>query len=147
MGKQRKKSWSSNGDEEEEDSIFKNQFFLEGLLAHTGTPEARQHEEMANTLWDLMEGVQLDPQQHMLIWPDAERLDLEQSIQRIQKRYPNIAGDRVENFLLFWLRAGYAPENCSQKELDELGRLTNQWAKDYERRPKTSRKRGRTRHS
>jgi hypothetical protein len=146
MGK-RKKSWSSNGDEEEEGSIFANKFFLEGLLAQKGTPEARQHEAIANALWDVLESVQLDAQQRMLIWPDAERLDLEQSIQRIQQQYPGITRDSVENFLLFWLKAGYAPENCSQNELDELGRLTNQWATDYERLPKPSRKRGRTRHS
>ena len=55
MGKPRKKSWSSNGNEEEEDSLFANKFFFEGLLAQKGTPEARQHEEIANALWDLLE--------------------------------------------------------------------------------------------
>ena len=60
MGKPRKKSWSSNGNEEEEDSLFANKFFFEGLLAQKGTPEARQHEEIANALWDLLEDVQLD---------------------------------------------------------------------------------------
>jgi hypothetical protein len=147
MGKRRKKSWSSNGDEEEEGGIFADRFFLEGILAQKGTPEARRHEQIANALWDVLEGVQLDAQHRMLIWPGAERLDLEQSIRRIQQQYPSIARDSVQDFLLFWLKAGYAPENCSQNELDELGRLANQWATDYERLPKTSKKRGRTRHS
>jgi hypothetical protein len=36
--------------------------------------------------------VELDAKQRQLIWPDAERLDLVQSIQRIQKLYPDFPG-------------------------------------------------------
>ena len=147
MGKQRKKSWSSNGDEDKGDSVFANPFFLEGLLAQKDTPEARRHEKIANALWDQLEGVQLDAEQRRLIWPGAERLDLEQSIQRIQKQYPSIPRGTIADFLLFWLKAGYTPENCSEKQLDELAKLTDQWAKDYERSPRASKKWGRTRHS
>ena len=147
MGKQRKKSWSSNGDEEKGDSVFANPFFLEGLLARNDTPEARRHEKIANALWDQLEGVQLDAKQRMLIWPGAERLDLEQSIQRIQKQCPSTPRDTIADFLLFWLKAGYTPENCSEKQLDELAKLTDRWDKDYERSPRASKKWGRTRHS
>jgi hypothetical protein len=45
MGKPRKKSWSSNGDEEEGDSIFANNRFLEGLLEWMGSPEGQHHIE------------------------------------------------------------------------------------------------------
>jgi hypothetical protein len=147
MGKPRKKSWSSNGNEEEEDSLFANKFFFEGLLAQKGTPEARQHEEIANALWDLLEDVQLDARQRTLIWPDAERLDLKQSIQRIQKQCPAIPRDRIEDFMLFWLKVCHDPQNYSQAQLDELNELTGRWVADYERRLKTSKKGARTRHS
>jgi hypothetical protein len=49
-----------------------------------------------------------------LIWPDAEPLDLEQCIQRIQKEYPDFPRDEVEEFLLDWIDMGYDPENYSQ---------------------------------
>ena len=53
-----------------------------------GSREGQQCIEVRDVLWDLLEDVQLDAKQRQLIWPDAERLDLDQSIQRIQKLYP-----------------------------------------------------------
>jgi hypothetical protein len=48
----------------------------------------------------LLEHAQLDAKQRKWIWPDAERLDLEQSIQRVQTKYPDFPRDEVEEFLL-----------------------------------------------
>src|ERR1700723_3134108 len=90
MGKPRKKRWSSYGDEAEEKTLSANNFFREGLLMQKGAPEARQFEKTANTLWNLVEDVQLDARQRTLIWPDAEQFDLQQSVQRIQKQCPGI---------------------------------------------------------
>ena len=82
-----------------------------------------------------------------LIWPDAEPLDLEQSIQRIQKEYPDFPRDEVEEFLLDWIDMGYDPENYSQAQLDELDSLTERWVADHLRKKKASKKQKRTRHS
>ena len=49
------------------------------------SPEGQQCIELRDVLWNLLEDVLLDAKQRKLIWPDAERLDLEQSIQRVQK--------------------------------------------------------------
>jgi hypothetical protein len=50
------------------------------------SPEGQQSIEVRDVLWNLVEDVQLDAKQRKLIWPDAESLDLEQSIQHIQKK-------------------------------------------------------------
>jgi hypothetical protein len=102
--------------------------------------------EISDALWDLLEDVQLDAKQRKFIWPDAQRLDLEQSVQHIQKHYPDFAQDRIEEFLIGWIEAGYDPENYSQAQLDELDRLTEQWIVDHMRQSKTSKKGKRTRH-
>jgi hypothetical protein len=73
--------------------------------------------EVHDVLWDLLKDVQIDAKQRQLIWPDAERLDLEQSIQRIQKLYPDFPRDEVEEFVLNWIDMGYYPENYSQAQL------------------------------
>src|SRR5580658_9853506 len=138
MGKPRKKSWSSNGDEEEGDSIFANNRFLEGLLEWMGSPEGQHHIEISDDLWVLLQDVQVDAKQRLLIWPDAERLTIDQSVQRIQKQHPGSPRESVEDFLLFWLEAGYDPENYSQKQLDEIDKLTERWVKDCKRQPKIS---------
>jgi hypothetical protein len=63
----------------------------------------------------------LDPTfvHRQLIWPDAERLDPVQSIQRIQKLYPGFLDTRSRKFYStgsIWA----TPENYSQAQLNEL---------------------------
>ena len=83
MGKQRR--------EQPPDSIFGDNPFGDGFLEWMGSREGQQCMEIHDVLWDLLEDVQLDAKQRQLIWPDAkrtarkQRLDLDQSVQRIQK--------------------------------------------------------------
>ena len=89
----------------------------------------------------------LDAKQRKLIWPDTERLDLDQSVRRIEKEYPNLPRDQIEEHLLYWIEMDYAPEDYSKAQLDELDRLTERWVADHLRQTKTSKKGKRTRHS
>ena len=139
MGKQRR--------EQPQDSIFADNPFVDGFFEWMGSPEGQQRIEIHDVLWDLLADVQLDAKQRKLIWPDAERLDLEQSIQRVQKKYPDFPRDEVEEFLLDWIDMGYDPENYSQAQLDELDSLTERWVADHLRMTKASKKQKRTRHS
>ena len=77
MGKQRR--------EQPQDSIFADNPFLDGLFEWMDSPEGQKSIEVRDVLWNLLEHAQLDAKQRKLIWPDAERPDLEQSIQRVQK--------------------------------------------------------------
>jgi hypothetical protein len=139
MGKQRR--------EQPQDTIFADNPFLDGLLDWMGSPEGQQCIALRDVLWDLMEHVQLDAKQRKLIWPDAEPLDLEQSIQRIQKEYPEFLRGQIEEFLLNWIDMGYDPQSYSQAQLDELDSLTERWVADHLRKAKVSKKQKRTRHS
>jgi len=146
MGKPRK-------EQPEAESIFANNPFIEGLFEWMDSPEGQQSIAVRDVLWDLLEGVQVDAKQRQLIWPGAkrtarkERLDLDQSVQRIQKMCPEFPGGDIEEFLLDWIDMGYDPENYSQAQLDELDKLTERWVADHRRKAKTSKKQKRTRHS
>jgi hypothetical protein len=146
MGKPRK-------EQPEAESIFANNPFIEGLFEWMDSPEGQQSIAVRDVLWDLLEGVQVDAKQRQLIWPGAkrtarkERLDLDQSVQRIQKMCPEFPGGEIEEFLLDWIDMGYDPENYSQAQLDELDKLTERWVADHRRKAKTSKKHERTRHS
>ena len=139
MGKQRR--------EQPQHSIFADNPFLDGLFEWMDSPAGQKSIEVRDVLWNLLEHAQLDAKQRKLIWPDAERLDLEQSIQRVQKKYPDFPRDEVEEFLLDWIDMGYDPENYSQAQLDELDSLTERWVADHLRMIKASKKQKRTRHS
>lgn len=146
MGKPRK-------EQPEAESIFANNPFIEGLFEWMDSPEGQQSIAVRDVLWDLLEGVQVDAKRRQLIWPGAkrtarkERLDLDQSVQRIQKMCPEFPGGEIEEFLLDWIDMGYDPENYSQAQLDELDKLTERWVADHRRKAKTSKKQKRTRHS
>ena len=135
MGKQRR--------EQSQDSIFVDNPFVDGFLEWMGSREGRQYIEVRDVLWDLLEDVQLDAKRRQLIWPDAERLDLVQSIQRIQKLYPDFPGHEIEEVLLNC----YDPKNYSQAQLNELDSLTERWVADHLRTANASKTRKRTRHS
>jgi hypothetical protein len=119
MGKPRK-------EQPEAESIFANNPFIEGLFEWMDSPEGQQSIAVRDVLWDLLEGVQVDAKQRQLIWPGAkrtarkERLDLDQSVQRIQKMCLEFPGGEIEEFLLDWIDMGYDPENYSQAQLEKM---------------------------
>ncbi len=137
MGKQRK--------EHPEDNVFVNKPFIEEFSDWMESPQLWT--EICDRLDDLLKDVQLDAKQRQFIWPDADRLDLQQSVQRIHKQYPDFPCDKIEEFLIDWIDMGYAPENYSQAQQDELDRLTERWVADHMRRSRTAKNGKRTRHS
>jgi hypothetical protein len=139
MGKQRK--------EHPEHNVLVSKPFIEELSDWVDSPEGELWTEICDALEDLLEDVRLDAKQRQFIWSDADRLDLEQSVQRIHKQYPDFPCDKIEEFLIDWIEMGYAPENYSQAQLDELDRLTERWVADHMRRAKIAKKGKRTRHS
>ena len=126
MGKKRKQP--------SEQSVFDDNPFLEGFFAWMDSPEGERAREVLDALLDLMEDVQVDPKQRKFVWPDAGSLDLQQSIEHIQKECPDFSVEEIEGHLLYWIESGYGPDNCSQEQLEELERLNLQWVADYTRR-------------
>jgi hypothetical protein len=139
MGKQRK--------EHAEDNVFANKPFIEEFSDWMDSPAGELWTEICDALDDLLKDVQLDAKKRQFIWPDADRLDLEQSVQRIHKQYLDFPCDKIEEFLIDWIDMGYAPENYSQAQLNELERLTERWVAGYMGTANIAKKGKRTRHS
>jgi len=132
--------WRKEPVEDLADNIFANNPFLDDLLEWRHSPEGERFAELADALCDLMEDVQLDAKQRKFIWPDGERLDLDQSVEHIQKQYPDFRRDWIEEYLIDWIDMDYAPEHYSEAQLEELDRLTARWIADHMRRAKTSKR-------
>ena len=96
--------------------------------------EGEQFGEFSDTLCDIMEDVQLDARKRQFIWPDGKRLDLDQSVARIQAQYPDFRGDWIEEYLIDWIDMDYAPQHYSEEQLDELDQLTEKWVDAHERK-------------
>ena len=140
-------NWRKENADDLADSVFANNPFVEDLLEWRHSPEGQQFAELSDALCNLMEDVHLDAKQRRFVWPDGTRLDLDQSVARIQTQYPDFRRDWIEEYLIDWIDMDYAPEHYSPAQLDELDRLTAQWIADHVRRAKTSKKKRKTRHS
>lgn len=134
MGK--KNTWSSNYELPLEPLLEDNPF-LDALFERMHSPAGGLYREVSETLWPLLQQLQVDAKHRKLIWPDGQRLDLDASVQQIQTTYPEFPREPIESRLLSWLDAEYAPANYTPKQLDELDRLTERWINDHSRRSGT----------
>jgi hypothetical protein len=139
MSKQRK--------EPSDDDVFVNKPFIDEFSDWIDSPEGEQWTEISDAIEDLLLDVQLDAKQRKFTWPDAERLGVEQSVERVRRQCPDFPCEKIEEFVIDWIEMSYEPENYSQAQLDELERLTEQWVADHMRRSQASKKGKKTRHS
>jgi hypothetical protein len=91
------------------------------------SPEGELWFEMSDTLEVLLKDVGLDAKERKFLWPDG-RLDLEQSVRRINQHYPDFPEQKIEEFLIHWIQALYVPEGYSESQMNKFERLTAQWA-------------------
>ena len=131
MGKKNKWGWDK---ELPEEHPFENNPFIEALFERMHSPEGELSSEVSETLWPLLQKLQVDAKQRKLIWPDGKRLDLDESVQNIQTDYPDFSRELIESRLISWLDMEYAPQSYSPEQLDELDRLTERWINDHSRR-------------
>jgi hypothetical protein len=84
-----------------------------------------------------MKDAGIDAEERKLIWPDATRLDIDQSIRRINTQYPCFSEDNIKEFLIFWLQAPYVMlDGYSKSKTAKLERLHNRWVADLEEEEK-----------
>ena len=131
MGKKNKWGWSH---ELPEEHLLDDNPFIEALFERMHSPEGEIYSEVSETLWPLLQELQVDTKQRQIIWPDGKRLDLDESVQNIQTDYPDFPRELIESRLISWLDMEYAPESYSPEQLDELDRLTEHWINDHYRR-------------
>lgn len=107
--------------------------FVEGLLDWMDSPDGELSIEVMDTIFALLEEVEVDAKCRKLIWVDGTRLPIDEAVQRIHADHPQFPIEQVEDRLISWLEMGYAPEHYSQQQLEELDRLTEQWIEEHYR--------------
>ena len=126
---------------------FEDNPFLEDFIDWMNSPEGELSGEVSDLVWTRLEKVAVDAKRRKLVWEDGKALSITESVQRIHADYSDLPLDLIEEHLIAWLEMEFAPPSYSQKQLDELDRLTEKWIEDHERQAEASRKHGRTRHS
>ncbi len=131
----------------QEQHPFEDNPFLEDFFDWMGSPEGELSGVVSDAVWMLLEKVDVDAKNRKIIWEDGKGLSITESVQHIHADRLDFPLDLIETHLIGWLEMEFAPPTYSQKQLDELDRLTDKWIKDHERQANAGRKRGRTRHS
>ena len=113
-----------------EELLFQNNAFIDALFEPMHSPEGNLYSEVRESLWPLLQTLQVDAKQRKLIWPDGKPLDLDESVHNIHTDYPEFPRELIESRLISWLEMEYAPESYSPEQLDELDQLTERWIND-----------------
>lgn len=124
MAGKKKQSWS----------VIDSNPFVDDFLDWMGSPDGQTTIDVMDELFPILETLELDAKARQIVWPDGQRLSIDQSVQRIHADRPAFPADRIEENVIFWIEGDYAPEHYSQKQLNELDRLTEKWIADHTRR-------------
>src|SRR5258706_15941866 len=84
--------------------------FEDGFLEWMNSPEGELSGEVMDTVFALLEEVDVDAKARQLIWPDGQRLSIDESVQRIHADYSQFPAKRIEERVISWLEMGYAPK-------------------------------------
>lgn len=127
--------------------LFEDNPFLDGFAEWMDSAEGELSGEVLDAVWTLLETANVNAKKRKIIWEDGKRLSIPESVQRIHANNPDFPPELIEEHLIGWLQMEYAPPDYSEKQLDELDRLTDKWIDDHERQAEAAGKRSRTPHS
>ena len=85
MGKPRAK-WSGKDKHPFEDNPF-----IEELIDWMGSSEGQNSIEALDLVFDALQDVDVDARRRKIVWPDGERLSIEQSAERIHAEHRTVA--------------------------------------------------------
>jgi len=120
-------------------SAFEDNTVIDGFLEWMDAPEGQQSIEALDLVFYALQHASVDARQRKIVWADGKRISIEQSVARIHAGHPGVACEMIETHLLGRLES-WAPESCSEHQLDELDRLIEPWLDDYERTSRAARK-------
>lgn len=107
--------------------------FQDDFLQWMNSPAGERSEDALDTVWPLLDTMQLDLKGRKFIWSDGQRLGIAHTAQRIFKDHAQLGLELIEDKVISWLEMGYDPENLSQPQLDDIEKLVDRWLKDHKR--------------
>jgi len=110
---------------------LENNPFQDDFLQWMNSPAGERSEEALDTVWPLLDTMQVDLKGRKFIWSDGQRLGIAHTAQRIFRDHAELGLELIEGKVLSWLEMGYDPEKFSQPQLDDIEKLVDRWLKDH----------------
>ena len=103
------------------------------FLRWMNSPAGERSEEALDTVWPLLGSLQIDAKGRKFIWPDGKRMCIAHTARRIYKDHAELGIELIEDKVISWLEMGYAPENYSEQQLDDLEQHVDRWLEYLQR--------------
>jgi hypothetical protein len=111
---------------------FEDNPFVDDFLEWMGSSEGEHSVDALDRVYAALDNADVDARQRKIVWDDGKRLSIEQSAERIHAEHPDVPRELIETHVVGWLES-FAPEFYSERQLEELDRLAEEWLDDYER--------------
>jgi hypothetical protein len=104
---------------------------LEGFLDWMGTREGLKSMEALDGVFNGLEGATVEASERKIIWPDGQRLSIEQSVERIHKT-SSLARQAILSHLIGWLQMEYEPEGLDADQMQRFENQIDAWVAKYD---------------
>jgi len=82
-------------------------------------------------VFNALDGAKVDPFKRRIIWPDGERLSIDQSVERIRKD-SGFDNQAILSHLIGWLQMEYTPEGFDEAQMERFENQIESWVEEYE---------------
>lgn len=109
------------------------------LLANSWylSEDERYADEVGDLIACDLADVRIDTKRRKLIFKKGERLNLSNTLKRLNRCHPDVDKDVMESEVLFWVEQNSEPEGdglgFTQEQMDEHNQMVEDWFDDYHR--------------
>jgi len=104
---------------------------LEGFLDWMGTQEGLESMEALDGVFNALEGATVEASERKIIWPDGQRLSIEQRVERIHKT-SGLDSHAILSHLIGWLQMEYEPEGLDADQMQRFENQIDAWIAKYD---------------
>jgi acetolactate synthase small subunit len=90
---------------------------MEGFAQWLESEEGLQSMEAVDCVYNALDGASVDVSEKKIIWPDGQRLTIEQSAERIHCE-TNLCQDAIIGHIIGWLQMEYVPEGLDDEQME-----------------------------
>jgi len=105
--------------------------FHEGFSLWLDSEEGQTSLEATDDVFVALEGADIDMEERRIIWPDGDRLTIDQTAQKIHDDTGTDI-DSIKSHIIGWLEMGFVPEGLDEEQMEIFEEKIDAWIDDFE---------------
>ena len=103
----------------------------EDVIDRDSDDSLQRSEQVLLEVLDALENASVDPLERKIVWADASRLSVEETVRRIHAQ-SGMPLDRIASHVIGWLEMIYEPTGLNEHQMEEFELLMEQWITSYD---------------